>query len=206
MKKQLFILIMAVLLITNSAFAKTDSVSDILNSGKQQPFANLDAHLAKNNLEFDNDEQTVKLFNQERMRLGANFETELWKYLGDNLAKHYWISGFVEYDDYLQGNKPLPQLAFKIREKAVELSVANDDYPSLGMKFTMLRDIAVYLYLAGKRESAIAHKRKAEIIYKEIKDFGVVGATTEYVMCIYDNLEKETSGCKQEKTAPNDEN
>lgn len=188
------------LTLTCLTFAQTDSISEFLNGGKkagQQSFANIDRFLAKNNKDFDNSDEVVNLFNQERDRLGSNFETELWKYLGNNLAKHYWISGFVEDDYYLQGNKSMPQLAFKIREKGVELPVANDDYPGLGNKFTMLRDMAVYLYLDGNHKSAITQKKKAEVIYKEIKDYGVVGATTEYVMCIYDNLEKNPNSCKE---------
>ncbi len=38
-----------------------------------------------------NKEYLSKIFNDERNRLGDNFETELWKYIGDDIEKHYWL-------------------------------------------------------------------------------------------------------------------
>lgn len=198
MERQLFILTLLIQCFASIVMAQLIQTNE--QTGK--PFAEIDAFLAKNNQDFDNSEEIVKLFNNERNRLGANFESELWKYIGNNLPKHYWISGFVEYEDYLQGNQPLPQLALKIRQKAVEFPVGKDDYPQLGMKYTMLRKTAVDLFLAGKKDLATNYKRKADILYKEIKDYGVVGADDEYTICVFDNLEKDTSICKKE-TAQN---
>ena len=205
MKKLVLSAFVLTMILTNLAASQTNSVLDILDKGKQKPFVNIEAYLSKIEQTFSNDDEVVKLFNQERNRLGANFEAELWKYLGSDFRKHYWTNAFLEVEDYLQGNKPLPQLAFKVREKAVELPVPNDDYEMLGMKFTVLRQFSVDLYLAGKRDLAISYKKKAELIYNEIKDMGVVGATTEFVMCIYDNLEKNPSGCKEEKISTTDD-
>lgn len=189
------------LILVNLTLAQSGSISEFLNGGKKtgpKSFASIDNFLEKNNKEFDNSNEVVNLFNQERGRLGDNFETELWKYLGNDLAKHYWISIFLESKEYLQGYNPMPLVAYKIMEKGVEIAVKEEDYPGLGMKFFMLRDMAVYLYLGGKRNEAISQKRKAQVIYKEIENLGVVGATTDYVMCIYENLERNTGGCKEE--------
>jgi hypothetical protein len=43
-----------------------------------------------------NKELLTTIFNQERIRIGADFETELWKYLDDEVEKHYWIGIFLE--------------------------------------------------------------------------------------------------------------
>lgn len=85
MKNQLFILILSALVLVNSAFAQTDSIVYFPNKGQNanaigKSFTKNDAYRAKNNQEFDNSDKRIKLFNQERIRLGAN-ETKLWKYL-----------------------------------------------------------------------------------------------------------------------------
>lgn len=164
-----------------------------------RPFSKIDDYLEKKNATFDNDEEVVKLFNQERLRLGKSFETELWKYMGDNLLKHYWISSFVDDEYYLQGNPPLSELSIKIREKAVELDIDEEDLEELGMKYSLLRDYSVKLYIQGKRDLAIKNKKKADKLLAENEDLGgFIGVTYEYIHCIFDNMEKDTSGCKKD--------
>ncbi len=163
-------------------------------------FAAIDAVLSKNDDTFSNDAKVVKLFNEERGRLGDDFESELWKYLGNDVEKHYWISSFVEWEGYLQGNKPLPELAFKIRLRGVELLADAEDENSLGKKITFLRDLAVASYLAGNRDAAIAYKNQATPIFEKYADIGAsVGATTKYDNCIFDNLEKDPNTCKADE-------
>jgi hypothetical protein len=66
-----------------------------------------------------------KVFNDERVRLGDTFETELWQYLEKDPEKHFWIALFIDSKSYLHGNAPLPELAFKIRNRSLEL-LGND--------------------------------------------------------------------------------
>lgn len=206
MKKYFYILalLMTIFAPTSLTAQSSDPLLDLLNkkntSNTSSAFASIDAYLAKNNTDFDNNDEVVKLFNQERIRLGANFETELWKYLGTDVRKYYWISSFVEGKDYLNGNSPLPDLAKRIRSKAQDLAVKSDDYELLGMKFTILRDVVVDLYLDKNLASAKIIKQKADRIYKDIAEMGVVGASDEYTMCVYDNLEKNPGSCKKENS------
>ena len=82
MKNKLFILIILSITLTTATFAQ-DAISDFLNQkAGGKAFAKLDEFLAENELEFERDSTIVMFFNEERVRLGANFETELWKYLG----------------------------------------------------------------------------------------------------------------------------
>lgn len=205
MKRKLFILTLLIQCFAAVVSAQLIQTNGNIDGQTGKPFAEIDAYLAKNNHDFDNSEEIVKLFNSERNRLGANFETEIWKYLGNNLPKHYWISSFLEYEDYLQGNQPLPELALRIRQKAIEFPVGKDDYPQLGMKYTMLRKTAVDLFLAGKKDSARTYKKRADALYEEIKDYGVIGADDEYTICVFDNLEKDTSVCKKETSQNSEE-
>ncbi len=201
MRKHILILGLLALFLTSAAFAQ-DTISDFLNqktAGK--PFASIDAYLAQNKQDFDNSDEVVKIFNQERVRLGANFETELWKYLSKDLRKHYWINIFVETEEFLNGNKPLPDLAARIRSNAQDFPVNSDDYELLGMKFTILRGVTVDLYLNKKLDSAKIIKQKAQRIYKDIEQMGVIGATDEFVTCIYENLEKNPGSCRQVNSA-----
>lgn len=201
MKKLIIILLTTFLLsIFAAGQATSTALDDFLSSDKKnslKSFTKLDDFLTKNKQDFDNSEQVVKLFNEERNRLGTSFESELWNYLGKDLNKHYWINMFVETEDYLGGNVSLPDLATQIRENALAIQVANDDIPGLGMRFTILRKLTADYYLKGNLDLAKATKKKAENIYQEIKDFGLVGADDEFVICVYENLEKNPRQCQQ---------
>lgn len=144
----------------------------------------------------------VHTFNQERARLGDSFETELWNFLGENVEKHYWFSMFLDTKDYLEGNKPLPELAFRVREHGVSLVGETDDEEKLGMKITLLRDMAIYSYRTGKRDSALSYKLQAQEIYNKYPDIGAfVGATFEEEYCIFENLEKNPEKCSPPETS-----
>ena len=153
---------------------------------------------------FDGDKENLSAaFNQERIRLGENFERELWKYLGEDVEKYYWISFFLDWKEYLHGNKPLPELALKIRQRGVEIIGDTEDKENLGRKITFLRDLAIASYLSGKRDLAIEYKQQANPIYEKYDYIGAyVGATTKFNYCIYDNLEKDPDICKEEDHLP----
>lgn len=150
-----------------------------------------------------NKENLSKVFNQERIRLGENFETELWKYLGNDIEKHYWLNFFVESDSYLHGNKPLPELAFRIRQKALDSLDKKDDKKSLGRKVTLNRKQVIYYHNVGKRDLAIKSKTLAETILKENDEISAyVAGFTRLDKCIYSNLESDTSFCEKESQKP----
>ena len=109
--------------------------ASLYSFAQNKPFENFDNAVKSEKADFSgNKENLSKVFNQERIQLGDNFETELWKYLGDDIEKYYWLNLFVESDSYLHGNKPLPELAFRIRQKGLELIDKKNDKKSLGQK------------------------------------------------------------------------
>ena len=165
---------------------------------QDKSFSTIDEFLEKNGGDFNNRDEIVTLFNRERSRLGKNFEVELWKYLGPDVDKHYWISSFVEWEGYLQGNPPLPELSFKIKERGVALIGNTNDKPKLGAKITFLRDLTVASYLAGNLRQALKYKRQAAPLYKKFDDIGAyIGAASEFENCVYENLEKDPKICKE---------
>jgi len=150
-----------------------------------------------------NKENLSKVFNQERIRLGDNFETQLWKYIGDDIEKHYWLNSFVESDSYLHENKPLPELAFRIRQKGLELLDSKDDEKSLGRKVTLNRRQAIYSHNVGKRDSAVNSKTIAENILKKNDEISAyVSGMSRLDKCIYENLAGDTSFCESESKKP----
>jgi hypothetical protein len=165
---------------------------------QNKAFSSIDEFLAKNGGDFDNREEIVTLFNRERARLSENFEAELWEYLGDDLDKHYWISSFLDWEGYRQGQPPLPELSFKIKKRGVKLIGDTEDESRLGAKITFLRDLAVASYRAGKIKQALEYKKQAEPLYKKFEDIGAfIGATSEFENCLYDNLEKDPKICRE---------
>lgn len=167
MKIRISLLIIFLTTAIANAQVTSTALDDFLKSGKKnesKSFAKLNEYLIKNNLEFDNSQEVVKLFNEERIRLGANFESELWNYLENDLNKHYWINLFVEIEDYLDGNSALPDLGMRIREKSQDIRVEKDDISGLGMKFTMLRKLTVDYYLKGKLDLANTTKKKSGVM------------------------------------------
>ena len=149
-----------------------------------------------------NKENLSKVFNQERSRLGENFETELWRYIGNDADKHYWISSFVESNSYLHGNTALPELAFRIRENALKFLKNKDDARSLGRKVSLNRYQAIYYHNIKNQDSAIKSKILAEEILKNNQISAYVSGMTRLDSCIYKNLEKDTSFCEAEAKKP----
>ncbi len=178
--------------------------ASIFSFAQIKPFEAFDSAVKKEKGSFSgNKEYLSKIFNDERNRLGDNFETELWKYIGDDIEKHYWLNSFVESDSYLHGNKSLPELAFKIRQKGLDLLNKKDDKRSLGRKVTLNREQAIYYHNIGKRDLAIKSKSVAETILKENDEItAYVAGMTRLNKCIYSNLESDTSFCEKESQKP----
>lgn len=176
----------------------------LFSFAQDKPFEYFDKAVKTERAGFSgNKENLSKVFNQERIKLGDNFEAELWKYLENDIEKHYWLNFFVESDSYLHGNKPLPELAFRIRQKALELLNKKDDKKSLGRKVTLIRKQGIYYHNAGKQELAKENKTNAESILEKNNEISVyVGGMTRLDKCIYSNLEDDTSFCEKESQKP----
>ena len=63
------------------------------------------------------DAQSV--LDSERLRLGANFEKELLKYLGDDVEKHFRIAGHVSRCCRKKDDKSLDLLSLTIMQQAL---------------------------------------------------------------------------------------
>ncbi len=178
--------------------------ASIFSFAQVKPFENFDKAVKEQKGGFSgNKENLSKIFNDERKRLGDNFEIEFWKYLGDDVEKIYWLNFFVESDSYLHGNKPLPKLAFEIRGKGLDLLSNKTDKKSLGRKVTLNREQAIYYHNVGKRDLAVKSKNIAENILKENDEISAyVGGFTRLNKCIYSNLENDTSFCEKESQQP----
>ena len=179
-------------------------VASIFSFAQNKPFDDFDKAVKTEKGGFSgNKENLSKVFNQERFLLGDDFEAELWKYLGDDIEKYYWLNFFVESESYLHGSESLPELAFRIRQKGLELLDKKDDKKSLGRKVTLNRKQAIYFHNAGKRDLAIKSKTIAEIILKKNDEISAyVGGMSRLDRCIYTNLESDTSFCEKESQKP----
>ena len=145
-----------------------------------------------------NKENLSTIFNHERIRLGDKFETELWKYLGNDADKHYWIGSFVSSKSYLQGNSPMSELAIQIYQKAIDLIASKNNESSLGRKVTILRRLAVLSKLLGKQDDAVRFRDQAEAIFAKKDGLGAyIGAQTEYNICIYNKIDKSILDCNE---------
>lgn len=153
------------------------------------PFAELDEHIkTERNGYFGGDETTVALFNAERERLGKNFETELFKYLGKDAEKHKWIALYLKDEDYLQGNEPLLQLSLRILQRGLDLIETQKEDESRSA--TSLNVYAALLSLKLKMPAqARAHKAKVEELLKKGDDYlGTFPALSDKDRAIYDSI------------------
>lgn len=146
-----------------------------------------------------NKENLSTVFNAERIRLGGEFEVSLWKYVDSDEEKHYWIPYFLTVKSYLHDNSPLPELASRIRQKALDLLVDKKDKSSIGRRINLMRELAISFKQQGKQELAIKYKTDAEEILRNRTDL------TAYLIsfsglkrCIYENLVSDISNCRDD--------
>lgn len=172
----------------------------VFASAQNQPFETFSKAVKEQSGGFSgNKENLSTVFNQERIRLGENFETELWKYLENDVEKHYWIGFFLSSKSYLHENPPLPKLAFEIRRKGLELLENKNDKKSVGRKVVFSRLLAVAAQKFGKQDLAINYKNNAESLLSKNEELSVyITAMSDYDLCIYKNLEKDSSFCKED--------
>ncbi len=157
------------------------SLFSVVNFAQVKPFeAFVDAVNNERGGFSGNKENLSRIFNQERIRLGEKFETELWSYIENDADKHYWISSFVESNSYLHGNTALPELAFRIRENALKLLENKDDVRNLGRKVSLNRNQAIYYHNIKNQDSAIKSKILAEEILKNNQISAYVGGMSSF--------------------------
>jgi TonB family protein len=111
-----------------------------------------------------NKELLSRVFDIERRRLGAQFESELTKWLGSEPEKHYWVSGFLDWESYLHGNTRLPELSLLIKEQGLLLIRGKNDDASLGYVIGLSITAAILSDALGLKPLAISHKSDAETL------------------------------------------
>ena len=147
-----------------------------------------------------NKENLSTVFNQERIRLGENFESELWKYLGNDVEKHYWIGSFLKSKSYLHGNQPLPELTLKVWQNALALIGEKTDEESLSDKFRISILSTILATRIGKTELAVGYKKDAEKITNSGFNTKIYfPGLSEHERCLYQNVGTDTSICKEDE-------
>ncbi len=135
---------------------------------RNKPFAKLDEQVKKTQGGWNGSKQPLAaIFNAERNKLGTKFDSELLKYLGTNVEKHYWISSFLEAPSYLQGNTALPHLSLLIKQQGLSLCVDKKDDESKHFTVGLSVTAAVLSAQLGLAELAKYHKAVAEKMMKE---------------------------------------
>ncbi|MEP6925714.1 MAG: energy transducer TonB [Pyrinomonadaceae bacterium] len=177
-------------------------VSFVFGQSENQPFSLLDKQVKEQNGVWRNSRQSLsKLFSEERIVLSDNFETELWKYLGDDTEKYYWTALFLDSKAYLNGTAPLPELALAIRQRALQLLQDKKYEFTPASKLKFLVTAAVAGEKLGKKELAALYKKEAEIIINANPQFkSVLPKMTDYKQCLYENIGGNTDICRENET------
>lgn len=167
-------------------------------AAQEVPFAGFERAVREEKGGFAGDKSKLsKVFQDERNRLGKDFESELWKYLGDDADKHFWIAAFLTSSSYLHGNPAMPGLAFQIRTRNLELLEGRTDNRSRGRAVSINRHLAISAKLEGKQTDAIMYRDKAEAILAKVRDglWAYVSGQTDFSRCVYENIEGSIAMC-----------
>lgn len=167
-------------------------------AAQEVPFAGFERAVREEKGGFAGDKSKLsKVFQDERNRLGKDFESELWKYLGDDADKHFWIAAFLTSSSYLHGNPAMPGLAFQIRTRNLELLEGRTDNRSRGRAVSINRHLAISAKLEGKQTDAIMYRDKAEAILAKDRDglWAYVSGQTDFSRCVYENIEGSIAMC-----------
>lgn len=114
-----------------------------------------------------NKQRLSGVFDNERKRLGPQFESELSKWLGNDPEKHYWVSAFLDWEGYLHGNKRLPQFSLLIKQQGLVLVVGKDDDDSKGLVIGLSMTAAILSDELGLRALASYYKSQAEDLLRK---------------------------------------
>lgn len=148
--------------------------------------------------------QLSAVFAAERRRLGDKFEPELLKWLGQDVQRHYWVSFFLESDDYLHGNKRLPHLSLLVKEQGLSLVRNKDDEESQGYVVSLSITAATLSAELGFWSLATSYKDEAETLLKKSRDFNAfVPAMYEADRRLYDSIKSTVAPPKAVIADPN---
>ena len=132
-------------------------------SAATAPFTNLEKQVQRQNGGWAGWKQPLAaLFNAERKRLGERFYTELLKYVGQDVEKHYWVSEFLTDPEYLHGNRPMPELALFMKHRGLSLLQGREGEESLASALRLSVTAAVLSEQLGLAPLARAYKNEAE--------------------------------------------
>jgi TonB family protein len=164
MSKQIIYLVAAILL--SAVVLQAQDTGDV-------PFLALDNALKTEQHRWAGDKTSLsRIFDDERKRLGPRFESELLKWLENDAEKHYWVSGFLNWETYLQGNKRLPELSLLIKQQGLTLVQGKDDYDSRGHFVGLSFTAAILSDELGLRALANSYKAQAEELLKKDPSLG----------------------------------
>jgi hypothetical protein len=155
-----------------------------------QPFSSLERAVRAERGGLAGDKSKLSaVFDAERRRLGDKFEPELLKWLGHDVERHYWISAFLEADDYLHGNKRLPHLSLLVKEQGLSLVRNKNDEESQGYVVSLSITAATLSAELGFWSLATSYKDEAEALRKKNPDFNAfVPAMYEAERRLYDSI------------------
>ena len=112
-----------------------------------------------------NTRELYPYFHRERLRLGKDFEPELWKFLGHNFYRHYFACMMLSRSkDYPVENQN-PELTLRILEKAIKIAHRHPVYEIRGFSVTLSVIGAVEYYKSGNKYKAFRHKSRAERMF-----------------------------------------
>lgn len=181
MKKHVAYLIVAILLSAVVLHAQQTG---------EAPFSALANELKTATHRWAGDKQSLsKIFDDERRRLGTQFESELITWLADSPEKHYWISLFLEHEGYLHGNKRLPELSLLIKQQGLTLVQGKNDDDSKGYFIGLSITAAILSDELGLRLLASSYKTNAEtLLARDASLSGHIPAVSQAERRRYDEI------------------
>ena len=199
MKRLVFICL--IVCISAVVITAQDNSTPVYLERYEHPFRLFDNDVKKEIGGFNGDKMRLsESFGQERRELFDTFEAELWKYLGNDVEKHYWIGAFLNSKSYLHGDKPLPVLAFNIWQNGIKLTENKEDEESIKRRYGLMILAAVLAEQLGKKDIAVTYKNEVESLRNNQSQIVAANfpAMSEYEICIFNNIGKDTSICKEE--------
>lgn len=187
MISRLITCLVALLIVVGAVHAQT----------QPQPFASVDQAVKTQRGGWAGDKSRLSaVFAAERRALGDKFEVELLKWLGKDVDKHYWTAAFLESDDYLHGNKRLPQLSLLVLEQGLSLVREEVDRDSQGYVVSLSIVAATLSDELGLASLAVSYKDKAERLLRSNPHLSV------HVPAMYDADRRRYDNIRSSVTRP----
>jgi len=134
----------------------------------EEAFRSLEAHLnAQGRFWALNNRKVASAFNEDRIRLGDDFETQLMRYLGEDRKKHYWLANYLSSAYYLHGNTPRPHLALLIMQQGIAVCRRSKDIDARASEVSLSVTAALLADELGFSPLARVYKTNAETLMKE---------------------------------------